>query len=192
MSPEENNQEEVVDSNTNEGEGSEPKENIISLSKEEYDKLQKDLGSAKRELKDLKKEKDSPKETPQETKPDDALLQRIERLAFKQEGVTHEEDKELARNTAKKWGMDIDEVLADEDFKTKLEKQQTSRANVEATSNVKGGSGQAQAKNTTEYWQKKGAPPTPADVPDGTTRRKIVRDMLKASKGSGKMKFYNS
>src|SRR3990167_5678073 len=74
----------------------------------------------------------------------------------------------------------------------KLENQQTARANVEATSGVKGsGTGTSQAKNTPEYWQAKGVPPTPADVPDGKTRRAIVRSMLTAAKKGTGSKFYN-
>ena len=185
-----------VDTSNNEGEGKTEEEEVVTLKKEEYDTLNQTMGSLKKELKDLRKAQEKPKEdeTPEQNqKLDDALLQKIERLAFRQEGITHDEDKELARKTAKKWGMDLDEVLADEDFKVKLEKQQSARTNVEATSNIKGGNaGQSQAKNTSEYWEKKGTPPTPKDVPDTTTRRKIIRDMLKTSKGDGKMKFYNS
>jgi len=194
MNTDENNQEVDVDTENNEGEVSEEKsEDVVKLSKEEYDKIQQDLGSAKRELKDLKKAKETQKETPEKTEPENALLEKVERLALRQAGVDHADDIELAKNTAKKWGMDIDEVLSDEDFKVKLERQQSNRSNVEATSNLKGGSaGSTSAKNTPEYWQKKGIPPTPADVPDSITRRKIVRSMLKASKGDGKMTFYNS
>lgn len=188
----ENNEEVVVDLD-NEGEG-ETETDVVKLSKSEYEKMNQTLGSLKRELKDLKKPKEEPQETPEKTaKTDDALLQKVERIALRTAGITHQEDIELAQATAKKWGVDIDEVIADEDFQVKLKRQQDSRSNIEATSGVKGGnSGGSNAKNTPEYWQSKGEPPTAADVPDATTRRKIVREMLNASKGNGKMKFYNS
>ena len=87
--------------------------------------------------------------------------------------------------------MDVDEVLVDEDFKVKLERQQTNRANVEATSGVKGGGGGgSDAKNTPEYWIAKGVPPTREQVPDRKTRANIVRAMMAGAKTSGK-KFYN-
>ena len=70
--------------------------------------------------------------------------------------------------------MDIDEVLVDDDFKIKLERQQTSRSNVEATSEVKGGAGSSQAKNTPEYWLAKGTPPSASDVPDRKTYSTLV------------------
>lgn len=189
----ETNEEVIVAPQSNEGEGSAPTDESVSIPKKDYDALNQTLGSLKRELKDLKKAKEEPKETPTTNQPDDVLLQRVERLAIKTAGIDHPEDVELARTTAKKWGMDIEEVLADEDFKLKLDKQQSTRANVEATSGVRGsGSGATQAKLTTEYWQAKGTPPSPADVPDASKRREIIRGMLKASKGNGKMKFYNN
>ena len=87
--------------------------------------------------------------------------------------------------------MDIDEVLADEDFKVKLEKQQTGRANVEATSNIRGGTGSPQAKSSPEYWIAKGVPPTANDIPDSKARRKINVAFFKSGKQEG-TKFYNS
>jgi len=189
MNTEDNNQTVDVDTETNEGEG-DTDTDTISLSRTEYEKLNQTLGSLKRELKDLKKPKDEPKETPQKTKPDDnVLLQKLERMALRQAGISHPEDVELAQKTAKKWGMDIDEVLADEDFKSKLERQQSARSNVEATSNIKGGAGTSHAKNTPEYWLAKGVPPTAADVPDRKLRASIARAMLASAKTS--KTFYN-
>jgi hypothetical protein len=185
----------VVAPESNEGEGSVAQDETVSIPKKDYETLNQTLGSLKRELKDLKKAKEEPKETPTTNQPksDDVLLQRVEKLAIKTAGIDHPDDVELARNTAKKWGMDIEEVLADDDFKAKLEKQQTSRANIEATSGVRGsGSAPTQAKLTAEYWQAKGTPPSPTDVPDAAKRREIIRGMMNASKGNGKMKFYNS
>jgi hypothetical protein len=177
----------VVDTKNNEGEGTEPKEDVVSISKKDYETLNQTLGSLKRELKDLKKSKEEP-ETPQ-TKPDESVLQRVERMALRQAGLTHQDDIELAKTTAKKWGMDIEDVVADEDFKAKLERLQTSRSNVEAT-DVKGGQGTSQAKNTPEYWIAKGTPPSVTDVPDRKTRAKIARAMMFNATTGGK-KFYN-
>lgn len=193
MNTEDNNQEASVELENNAGEGSDTEADTISISKSEYEKMNQNLGSLKRELKDLKKAKEEPRETPttNQTKPDDALLQRVEKLALKTAGIDHADDIELARTTAKKWGMDLEDVLTDEDFKAKLERQQTTRSNVQATSGVKGsGSNNSQAKNSAEYWIAKGVPPTAADVPDASARRKIARTFLQASKNGGK-KFYN-
>lgn len=175
-------------STNNETEGGDVAE-TISIPKTDYEKMNQTLGSLKRELKDLKKPKEETKETVNQ--PDNSLLEKVERMALRSAGITHTEDIELAKKTAKKWGMDIDEVLLDEDFKAKLERQQSGRANVEATSNIRGnGAGSSQAKNTFEYWQAKGVPPTATDIPDAKVRRKINVAFFKAGKKDS-TKFYN-
>lgn len=184
----EQNEEVVVDTENNEAEGEQS--DTISLSKTEYDKLNQTLGSLKRELKDLKKPKET-QETAKTNQPDDnRLLEKLERMSLRQAGITHQDDIELAKNTAKKWGVDIDEVLADDDFKVKLERQQNSRANVEATSNVRGSGSTSQAKFTPEYWIAKGQPPTATDISDRKARAKIIRAMMQNADTAGK-KFYN-
>lgn len=165
----------------------------ITVPKADYDKTVQTLGSLKRELKDLKKAGETSRETPsKETKTEEsALLQKIERMSLRQAGISHADDIELAQKTAKKWGMDIDEVLGDEDFKAKLERQQTSRSNAEATSNVRGGgSGTQSAKNTAAYWIAKGTPPSREDVPDRKTYTKIREALMKNASTNGKT-FYN-
>lgn len=174
------------ENNTGEGEN---QVETVAVPKEEYDKLNQDLGSLKRELKDLKKSSDS-KETKTDSKPDEnRLLEKLEKMSLRQAEITHEDDVKLAKDTAKKWGMDLEDVLLDEDFKVKLERQRTSRDNIAATSKIRGGAGTSQAKNTPEYWIAKGVPPTQADVPDRKTRAKIARAMM-ANVKTGK-KFYN-
>lgn len=194
----ENNEDVTVDDN-NGGEG----EETITISKKDYDKLHQDLGSFKRENKDYKKQledskkpKEEPKETPKENqKPDEALLQRMERMAFKQHAISHEDDVELARKTAKKWGMEVEDVLEDEDFQVKLKKQQNSRANIEATSGITGdGSGKAVAvKSKADFWINSNTPPTDDDVANHKIPRseltKIIGHFIK-NKGSNKV-FYN-
>lgn len=192
MNTEENNQAADTDTETKTGEGEgEQEADVVKISKTDFDKLNQTLGSLKRELKDLKKSpKEELKETPKSNQTDESnVLQKLERLAFRQAGISHLEDIELAQKTAKKWGVDIDEVLADEDFKVKLERQQTGRSNIEATSNIKGGAGKTQAKNTPEYWVAKGVPPSPADVPDRKLRAKIARAMMASTQSS--KTFYN-
>lgn len=180
-----------VDITNHEGEG-EGESETVSVAKADYDKLNQTLGSLKKELKDLKKSKEDTSETPGKTKTDEnQLLAKIERMSLRQAGISDPEDIKLAQDTAKKWNMDIDDVLADEDFKIKLERQQTTRANTLATSRVKGGSGTSQAKMTAEYWIAKGMPPTPTDIPDKATRQKIVQAVIKSVKQGDNKKFYN-
>ena len=85
--------------------------------------------------------------------------------------------------------LDYAEKNLDEDFKVKLGKQQTTRDNVNATSNIKGNAGNSQSKNTVEHWVSLGKPPTAEQVPDRKLRAKILRGFMAGSK-SGK-KFYN-
>lgn len=189
------NQKEIVSPEENELEV----EEIVSLKKNEYEKLNQTLGSLKRELKDLKKSKGETREEPEKDapssshKPDEnRLTEKLERMSLRNAGITHPDDIELAKTTAKKWGVDVDEVIDDEDFKVKLERQRTNRDNVKATSNVRGGSAPAQAKNTVEYWQAKGQPPTPDDVSDRKIRQKIVKEMMRGAKqGLSGNPYYN-
>jgi hypothetical protein len=183
--------ESVVDTITNEGEG-ETQADTIAIPKSDYDKLNQTLGSLKRELKDLRKSKEETREETSKTnsKPDESrLVEKLERMSFRQAGITHQDDIDLAKNTAKKWGVDVDEVLGDEDFKVKLERQQSQRANLEATTSIKGGAGGSQAKLTPEYWIAKGTPPSATDVPDRKTRAKIARAFMSNTKSS--KTFYN-
>lgn len=174
-----------VTSGTGDGEGSVEAE-ILSVPKQEYDKLNQTLGALKRELKDLKKPKEAPVETPQ-TKPEDNSL--VQKSYLRAAGVTHPEDVELALSTAKKWGMEVDALVDDEDFKIRLERQQTARANELATKDVRSGQGSQEAKTKPEFWMAKGTPPTAADVPNRKDRAAIARAMLADAK-TGK-KFYN-
>ncbi len=187
--PDENKTDVVTDTNNNTEGGNEQEADFVKVSKSEWEKTNQTLGSLKRENKDLKKPKDEPnKET--SSKPDDSkTLERIEKMAFKQANISHEDDIDLARSTAKKWNMDVEDVLSDGDFKIKLERQQAERDNLTATSKVRGAAGSSQLKNTPEYWIAKGTPPTPADVPDRKTRAKIVRALMTQEKSGGK--FYN-
>lgn len=191
MNTEENNQAVVVDTTNNEGEG-ETNADTISISKTEYEKLNQTLGSLKREIKDYKKSKDESQETSKKNdKPDEIsrTLERVEKMALKQANITHEDDVELARKTAKKWNVDLEDLLDDSDFKVKLEKQQSERDNLAATSKIRGGGGQSQAKLSPDYWIQKGTPPSPADVPDAKVRRNIIRAMM--SDNTPSKKFYN-
>lgn len=164
------------------GEGA-PAEDVITVKKTDYESLNQTLGSLKRELKDLKKAKE---EAPS---PQPESNELVEKTYLRAAGIAGEEEVKLALETAKKWGMPIDRLVDDEDFKQKLEKHRTQKANLEATSNIRGDKSGGNAKDTLAYWQAKGNPPTREDVPDDTTRRQIVRGMMNSSKS--KAKFYN-
>ncbi len=192
MNTEDNNQGVVATPEAGEGEPTTLEE--IKLTKAEYDELvgtKALVGSLKRELKDLKKPKEEAPSSPKE-QPDDTtakLQERLDRQALKAAQVTHEDDIALAKSLAKKWGMEIDEVVEDEDFKAKLDRQRTARSNEVATTGVKGDKGKGQAKETSAYWIAQGKPPTSDQVPDRKTRAKIIREMMASQKSS--KTFYN-
>lgn len=174
----------TIENNTGESEAT---VDTIAVPKSDYEKLNQTLGSLKRELKDLKKSKNEAEEIKADSKPNENSL--IEKAFLRSAQITHSEDVELAISTAKKWGVSVDALVDDADFQVKLEKARTNRANVSATSNIKGSGSTTNAKNTPEHWIAKGTPPTPADVPNRADRMKIINAMMAGAKG-GK-KFYN-
>ena len=185
----ENNQEVVVTPEGNEGDG----DTTVTLTKEEHTKLNETIGSLKRDLKDAKKTK-APKDevTPEKTKSDDLnLLQnRLDKQTLRSAKITHEDDVELAQKTAKKWNMELDDVVEDEDFLMKLEKGRDKRATADATSNIKGDKGSTSSKNSTDYWIAKGERPTKEQMPDRKDRVKVIKALAKNASTNGK-KFYN-
>lgn len=147
-------------------------------------------GIAKRLKTKLSKSKETPKteEKPEtEKKPEGNTL--LEKAFLRSAGITDKEEVELAQQTAKKWGMEIDDLVDDDDFNEKLEKFRTKKANLLATSGVKGDKTGSSAKETPEYWVAKGTPPTAKDIPDRKARVKIHRAMMASENKTGK--FYN-
>ena len=182
-----------------EADGGEGESDVITLPRVDYDKMNETLGSLKRENRQLKKPKEEPKETPQKTetgeleKEIERLREKTEKATLKSAGLTHEDDVKLAKDTAKKWGVELEDLIDDADFKIKLQKQQDARTNADATSNVKGDKGsKVSAKDSVDYWMAKGKPPTAQEVPDFKKRAQILRAFHAQEKGSNGGKFYNS
>lgn len=181
-------QEEVIDSTNNEAEGGGENEgDFVKVPKSDWEKTNQTLGSLKRELKDYKKVKEEPKETAQQTKTDNSLL---EKAFLRSAQISSEEEVELALSTSKKWDMPVDKLVDDEDFKIKLDKLRTQKSNEIATSKIRGTNGKAQGKEDPAYWKAKGVPPTPNDIGDRKVRAKIIREMMANEKNAGG-KYYN-
>lgn len=163
--------------------------------KEAFESIQKSIderftsfeGRLNRESKKEKK-KESDEKT--DKKDDSALIQRLDTLALKSEGIKDQDEIELAHKLKEETGKEMDDLLQTNYFQSELKALRDDKANKNATSNVQGGGGENNAKNTKEYWDAKGTLPTAADVPDKKTRVKIIRDMMDSSKNNGK-KFYN-
>ena len=193
MSTDENNQDPAE--GTNGGEGT-PEVEKIPLSKQEYEELiglKADYGSLKRDYKDLKKAHEEATKTPktpeQNQNSDGSAL--LKKAFLRSAGLADSEEQELAISLSEKWGLEVDKLVDDEDFKMKLERHRTAKANAVAVSGIpRGGGSPSEQKNSTDYWKAKGTPPTPADVPDSKTRRKIIRELVSSSESKG-IKFYN-
>lgn len=117
------------------------------------------------------------------------LLEKFDKLALKTEGITDDDEVELANKLKKETGKDMEDLLSSKYFQTELESLREGKANVAATSDVQGGSGASEAKMSPEYWLAKGEPPTKEDVPDRKTRAKIARAFMANAKSS--KTFYN-
>ena len=123
------NEEVVVDTTNNGGEG----EETVTITKKDYDKLNQDFGSIKREHKDLKKELDgfkNPKGTPDKTKDlstDYGLL-----ALLKVNNIEHDDDKALFFKVQSETGKKPEEVLGSKYFLADLKEQQEIRATKEA------------------------------------------------------------
>ncbi len=162
-------------------------EETVPLSKAEYERLkglESTVGSLKRDLKDLKKSK----ETQETTTPNlDADL--LQKTYLRSASITEDDEVALALETSKKWGVSLDKLVDDEDFKVKLDKLRTTKANAAATAHVRGSGSAQNAKDTVDFWVAKGVPPTPEQIPDRKMRATIARALMDNAKDGSK--FYN-
>jgi hypothetical protein len=156
-------------------------DNRPKLTKEEqYNVLQ---GRLKRLAKDLGKD-----DAPQTSNPDSSDL--LQKAFLRTAGISDQEEVDLALSTAKKWGVGVDALVDDDDFKAKLDKHRTTKANELATSDIKGSGAAAQANQQPSYYIARGTPPSASEVPDRKARAAIARAMMQNASTSGK-RFYN-
>ena len=186
--------EEKVDTETteNNSEGGDTE----SVEKVERPKLTDDeqLAIYKRKTKQLEKRLgiyEEPKESKsKEKKSDEFGLTEITFL--RAEGIRDAEEVELVKKAYKEAGLKPDqlpELLSKRYLKEDLENLRTTRANAEATSDLKGSSGgDSEVKQTPEYWIKKGE--LPEKTPANMKLLAKIGDALIAQQKSGKM-FYN-
>lgn len=192
MSTDQNNQAVAADTSNGGGEGESNNAETITINRSDYDKLQSDLGSLKRENKDLKKPKE-PKneETPNQTN-DSALSKEIEELAMQVAGITKDSELELARKLQKETNLPMKQLINSKYFKSELEDLRASEANAEASSGIKGDKSNSQnPKSSAAYWIAKGEYPPRDQVSDKAVRKEI-RDALVAKEKGSTGRFYNS
>jgi hypothetical protein len=162
----------------------------VSIPKKEFETLNQTLGSLKREIKDLKKSKDDPKETSQKNQPEEFGL--LQKTYLRSAGITADDEVELAKDIQKKSGLDWDKLVEDEYFKAKLDALRTQKSNEEAASHIKGGAGGgSEARNTADYWLKKGEMPT-EEVAKAMGRKELAKfARARVAQDKPGFKFYN-
>lgn len=116
------------------------------------------------------------------------LLEKLDRVTLRAAGYAAEEEVELAKAIKLKTGMDMEKVIEDDYFKSKVESLRTAKANQIATSNVRGEGGKPAEKNTPEYYLAKGE--LPEKTPENRHLRAEIMRKLSAQATAGK-KFYN-
>ena len=154
------------------------------------------------ELKDgkwLKQEKPEPKAEPKApVKPDDKLLERLDKMALKLGGINEADEVELFNNWKEQTGREADAIVGNTIFKKEIEDLRTAKANLKATSDIKGeGDRSGGAKNTPEYWIAKATKGKDGklEFPEETPKELYSKILNKMSAGepnsSGNLKFYN-
>ena len=136
-------------------------------------------------------------------KSDDKLLERFNKLARKTAGVVEDDEVEFFNKWKKDNGyenIDDDEVvIGKKGFQTEFADFRTAKANLAATSNIKGEKGELGVKNTPEYWIAKatkgadGKPVFPEETPPElfpAILAKLGENEPGANKG--KLKFHNT
>ena len=135
-------------------------------------------------------------------KPDDKLLERFNKLARKTAGVVEADEVEFFEKWKKENGyenIDDDEVvIGKKGFQTEFADFRTTKANLRATSEIQGGTGESGAKSTPDYWISKATKGTDGKLvfPEETPKDiypKIVAKLGENEPGasSGKLTFHD-
>ena len=103
----------------------------IAIPKTDYEKLNQTLGSLKREIKDLKKPKDEPKETSTTNKQNGLDETQLDYLDLK--GISEADDVKVVEDIVKKTGMTVRQALKDEYVVAKLNSNKAQREVKDAT-----------------------------------------------------------
>lgn len=157
-------------------------------------KVKVKLGEYETKLKEL-----TPKPKPQDKKePDDKLLERFDKMALKISGITEADEIELFNKWKDQTGREADDIVGNEVFTKELENLRTAKANLKATSDIRGeGDRSGGAKNTPEYWIAKATKGKDGNLefPEETPKELFGKIVNKISENepsqSQKLKFYN-
>ena len=133
-----------------------------------------------------------------DTKSDDKLLERLDKMALQVAGITEADEVELFTKWKTDTGREADDIVGNSTFKKELEDLKTAKANLAATSEIKGEKGESGVRNTPEYWIAKatkgadGKPVFPEEMPK-ELYSKVVEKLGENEPGAskGKLSFYN-
>ena len=131
-------------------------------------------------------------------KSDDKLLERLDKMALQVAGITEADEVEHLNKWKDQTGREADDIVGNSIFKKEIEEIRTAKANLKATSEIKGERGESGVRDTPEYWIAKatkgadGKPLFPEETPPEMFA-KIVEKLGEKEPGAskGKLKFYN-
>ena len=129
-------------------------------------------------------------------KSDEELLKRLDKLALKTAGINEADEVELFEKWKTDTGRDSDSIVDNNIFKKELEDLRTAKANLKATSDIKGEAGASGAKNEPDYWIAKATKGPDGNLlfPDDMPKEVYTKVLEKLAASSGKsneLKFYN-
>ena len=135
---------------------------------------------------------------PESVKPDDKLLERLDKMALQVVGITEVDEVELFNKWKKDTGREADDIVGNSIFKKELEDLKIAKANQKATSDIQGGTGESGAKSTPEFWIAKATKGADGKLsfPEETPKElypKIVAELGKNEPGAshGKLSFHD-
>ena len=138
------------------------------------------------------------KSAKKEEKPDDKLLERLDKMALQVAGITEADEVELYNKWKKDTGREADDIVGSSIFKKELDDMRVTKANLRATSEIKGGTGESGAKSTPDYWISKATKGADGKLafPEETPKELYPQIVAKLGAGepgasSGKLSFHD-
>jgi hypothetical protein len=175
--------EEVTGADTTQDENQEEETDKVSLTKEELEELreaEERLKVAEEKANRYKSERDRLKSKKKDTKTSESLL---EKAFLNSAGYTDSEEQEEIQKMASNMGLSVDEAVADDFVKSRIEslRKQKEVANATPSNSKRKGS----TKDDVSYWIDKGE--LPPNTPENRQlRRDVVNARYKGSKSSNK------
>lgn len=153
------------------------------------------LGEYETKVKELTPE---PKPQDKKSKPDDKLIERLDKLALNVAGIKEADEIELFNKWKEDTGREADDIVGSNIFKKELEDIRTAKANLAATSGIKGEQGgTGGAKDSPDYWigkatkGKDGKLEFPEETPKHLYSKILDKLARNESNSSENLRFYN-